>query len=250
MTVELNVRTVSAQTERLEKELAALAAHIEADKAFREKHDKRLQSLCNEILAVKQRVVEIQGPEWNKGGERAEAGQKEVDEAVERLRREMGEMRGLVSDLSSALDKLPTAAEAESLVRRSRAPASASNGGATQAAAIEQVSGTKEARSIKQRIEDTIASTRRWNSDHKTTKLTDAVFIANYLKQQSKRDPQMAVYIQRTIQKHVQNSGRRPRTRARPKSLEQFCRMLVWKDVLDTAELVLILRYADEKIFQ
>lgn len=101
--------------------------------------------------------------------------------------------------------------------------------------------GKEETRSIKQRIEDTIASTRRWNRDHKTTKLTDAVFIANYLKQQSKRDPQMAVFMQRAIQKHVQNGGGRPRrTRARPKSLEQFCRMLVWKDVLDTAEAVLV----------
>jgi hypothetical protein len=148
ITVELNVRTVSAQTERLEEELAALAEYIEADKEFREKHDKRLQNLCNEILAVKQRVVEIQGPEWNEGGggggEKAEAGQKEVDEAVERLRREMGEMRGLVSDMSSALDKLPTAAEAEALVRRSQAPASASNGDATQAPAIDKASGTSK----------------------------------------------------------------------------------------------------------
>ncbi|KAH0491333.1 hypothetical protein TgHK011_002769 [Trichoderma gracile] len=243
MTVELNVRAVSAQTERLEKGLGALVACTKEDRAFRETHDARLQSLCKEILAVKQRMEEIQGPEWNKGGDgRAEASRKEVDESIEQLRREMGEIRGLVSGISSALDRLPTVAEAEALMRRTQASASASNGGTTPAiTAIEQTSKIKEPRSLKQRIEDTIASTRRWNRDHKTTKLTDAVFIANYLKQQSKRDPQMAVYMQRAIQKHVQNGGGGgPRTRARPKSLEQFCKVLVWKDVLDTAEIVLV----------
>lgn len=95
------------------------------------------------------------------------------------------------------------------------------------------------ARTIKQRIEDTISSTRRWNRDHKSTKLRDAAFIANYLKQQSKRDPQMAVYIQKGIQRRVYHSGR-PKSKTRPRNLEQFCQVLVWKDVLDAAEDILV----------
>lgn len=95
------------------------------------------------------------------------------------------------------------------------------------------------ANTIKQRIEDAISSTRRWNRDHKSTKLRDAAFIASYLKQQSKRDPQMAVYIQKAIQRHVYHSGR-PISKTRPKSLEQFCQTLVWKDVLDTVKDVLV----------
>lgn len=90
-----------------------------------------------------------------------------------------------------------------------------------------------------QRIEDAISSTRRWNRDHKSTKLKDAAFVASYLKQQSKRDPQMAVYIQKAIQRHVYHSGR-PRSKTRPKNLEQFCQMLLWKDVLDTLKDILI----------
>ncbi|KAL6873149.1 hypothetical protein J3F83DRAFT_732219 [Trichoderma novae-zelandiae] len=206
-------------------------------------HDARLQNMCKEMLVVKQRMEEIQGPEWKGAAASAgpEGAQKEVDESIEQLRREMGELKGLVSGISSTLDKLPAAAEAEALMRQTQALTLASNGSRTPAgsSAGKLESGTKEAQSIKQRIEDTIASTRRWNRDHKTTKLKDAVFTANYLTQQSKRDPQMAVYLQRALQKHVQNSGR-PRTRSRPQSLEQFCRALVWKDVTDTAEAVLV----------
>jgi hypothetical protein len=49
----------------------------------------------------------------------------------------------------------------------------------------------------------------------------------------------MAVYIQKAIQRHVYHSGR-PRSKTRPKNLEQFCQNLVWKDVLDTVKDVLV----------
>lgn len=49
----------------------------------------------------------------------------------------------------------------------------------------------------------------------------------------------MAVYIQKAVQRHVYHSGR-PKSKTRPKSLEQFCQMLVWKDVLDAARDVLV----------
>ncbi|KAH0526463.1 hypothetical protein TsFJ059_009778 [Trichoderma semiorbis] len=240
MTIEFNVRAVSAQTERLEKGLNKLMMSTKEDKAFRESHDARLQSLCKEILVVKQRMEEIQGPEWNGSGK---DGLKEVDESIELLKKEMEELKGLVGDISCTLDKLPTAAEAEALIKRTQA--SVSTGGReiqTRSKAARSLAESKTARSqvsIKQRIEDAIGSTRRWNRDHKTTKLSDATFIANYLRQQSKRDPPMAVYIQRSIKRHVSRSGRQ-KAKDRPKNLEQFCQELVWKDVIETAEEVLV----------
>ncbi|OPB46837.1 hypothetical protein A0O28_0069610 [Trichoderma guizhouense] len=201
MTIEFNVRAVSAQTERLEKGLNKLMISTKEDKAFRESHDERLQSLCKEILVVKQRMEEIQGPEWNGSGKDGIEGvKKEVDTSIELLKKEMEELKGLVGGISKT--------------------------------ARSQVS-------IKQRIDDAIGSTRRWNRDHKTTKLSDATFIANYLRQQSKRDPPMAVYIQRSIKRHVSRSGRQ-KAKDRPKNLEQFCQDLVWRDVIETAEEVLV----------
>lgn len=125
MTIEFNVRAVSAQTERLEKGLNKLMMSTKEDKAFRESHDARLQSLCKEILVVKQRMEEIQGPEWNGSGK---DGLKEVDESIELLKKEMGELKCLVGDISSTLDKLPTAAEAEALIRRTQASVSTAGG--------------------------------------------------------------------------------------------------------------------------
>ncbi|KAL7912058.1 hypothetical protein GGI35DRAFT_477748 [Trichoderma velutinum] len=245
MTIELNVRAVSAQTERLEKSLSTLMMCTKEDKAFRESHDARLQSLCQEILVVKQRMEEIQGPEWNGNGrDGLEGCKKDVDESIELLKREMGELKDMVGDISSTLDKLPTTAEAKALIRRTQASVSTTAGREiqTRSKVARSVPESKTARgqvSIKQRIDNAIGSTRRWNRDHKTTKLSDATFIANYLRQQSKRDPPMAVHIQRSIKRHVSRSTRQ-NAKARPKDLEQFCQNLVWKDVIETAEEVLV----------
>lgn len=129
MTIEFNVRAVSAQTERLEKGLNKLMMSTKEDKAFRESHDARLQSLCKEILVVKQRMEEIQGPEWNGNGKDGLEGvKKEVDASIELLKKEMEELKGLVGGISSTLDKLPTAAEAEALIRRTQASVSTTGG--------------------------------------------------------------------------------------------------------------------------
>ncbi|KAM0253029.1 hypothetical protein ACHAQJ_007460 [Trichoderma viride] len=242
MTIELSVRAMSAQTERLEQNLSALMMCTKEDKEFRKSHDARLQSMYQEILVVKQRMEEIQGPEWNsKGNADLAKCKKDMDESIGQLRKEMGDLKGLVGDISCTLDKLPTVAEAEALISRTQVSTSSTKSGETKARPNSEKAhlGYKAAKTIKQRIEDTISSTRRWNRDHKITKLKDASFITNYLKQQSKRDPQMAVYIQKRIQRRVYRSGR-PKSKTRPRNLEQFCQNLVWKDVLDTAEDILV----------
>ncbi|KFA60649.1 hypothetical protein S40285_07336 [Stachybotrys chlorohalonatus IBT 40285] len=90
----------------------------------------------------------------------------------------------------------------------------------------------------KKRIQEALGSTRRWNHDHKTTNLKDSVFVANYLKQQSKRDPAMAVLIQRALRKRV--CRRRPHSKSPPETLEDFCKDVRWRDVIATVEEELI----------
>ncbi|PNP46628.1 hypothetical protein TGAMA5MH_01573 [Trichoderma gamsii] len=216
------------------------------DKDFRNTHDARVQSLVQEIRAVKQRMEEIQGPEWNsKSNNDPEQCKKNMHEIIgelkKEMKKEMSDLKGRVGDISSTLDKLPTLAEAEALISHTRVTRSALKGKIRAKPDTEKSRSVPKAaaNTIKQRIEDAISSTRRWNRDHKSTQLRDAAFIASYLKQQSKRDPQMAVYIQKAIQRHVYHSGR-PRSKTRPQNLEQFCQMLVWKDVLDTVKDVLV----------
>ncbi|EHK49967.1 hypothetical protein TRIATDRAFT_280478 [Trichoderma atroviride IMI 206040] len=253
MTIELNVRAMATQTARLEKNLSVLMLRTKEDKEFRNTHDARVQSLVQEIQAVKQRMEEIQGPEWNsKSNNDLEQCKKDMHEIIGELKKEMKEemsdLKGRVGNISSTLGKLPTVAEAEALISHTRVTRSAlkrkmqAKPDAEKSRSVPKEAYrcvTKAAKTIKQRIEDAISSTRRWNRDHKSTKLIDAAFIANYLKQQSKRDPQMAVYIQKAIQRHVYHSGR-PRSKTRPRNLEQFCQTLVWEDVLDTVKDVLV----------
>jgi hypothetical protein len=91
---------------------------------------------------------------------------------------------------------------------------------------------------IRDRIREAINSTRRWNRDYKNTDQSDADFTASYLRQQSKRDAPMAVFIQRSIGKRIRR--RLPRLRSLPLTLEEFCQDVTWKDVLDAVESVLV----------
>lgn len=125
---------MSAQTERLEKSLGALMMCTKEDKEFRKSHDARLQSMVQEMQVVKQRMEEIQGPEWNsKSNDNLEQCKKDMDESIAQLRKEMSDLKGLVGDITTALDKIPTVAEAEALISRTQAAGSATKGSKTQA---------------------------------------------------------------------------------------------------------------------
>mgnify|MGYP005989046143 FL=1 len=79
------------------------------------------------------------------------------------------------------------------------------------------------------RIKETLNSTRRWNRDHKANTLPDGTFVANYLKQQSKRDAPIAMFIQKMLKARVRR--RLDSAYARPQTLEAFCREVTWNDV-------------------
>ncbi|KAL6694915.1 hypothetical protein J3F84DRAFT_399849 [Trichoderma pleuroticola] len=249
MTIEFNIRTIGAHTERLEKGLSKLMTSTKEDKAFRERHDARLQKVCQEILAVKQRMEEIQGPEWDGNGKDGlEGSKKEMSDSIELLKKEMEDLKGLVRNISRTLDKLPTAAEAGALVRRTRASVSTTGGREiqTRSKAAKALAESKTARSqvsIKQRLDDARRSTRHWHLDYKTAKLSDATYIAKYLRYQRRRDPPMAAYIQRSIKHYVTRSGRQ-KANAGPKNIEQFCQDLVWTDVIEATAEVLVLKVA------
>ena len=87
------------------------------------------------------------------------------------------------------------------------------------------------------RIREAINSTRRWNRDHKTTNLSEAVFCANYLRQQSKRDQVVAVFLQKAIQRRVKT---RMLSKPKPKSLDEFCESVEWADVRAAVEDTLV----------
>ncbi|KAJ6445902.1 LOW QUALITY PROTEIN: Eburicol 14-alpha-demethylase [Purpureocillium lavendulum] len=233
MTVELGLRAVASQAERLERELRDVVAATAHGAAFRREHECRLADVMREVLAVKARVDEVPpratAPDVDVLLERC---RREAAEFREQVRGEVGELRTLISGVASQLDSFPTPTEAEAMLAGgvagdylSGSRATARGDGFASACRTEC-----SAQAPKRRIQEAINSTRRWHSDRKTSRLPDAQFVTNYLKQQSKRDPGMAVFIQRAIQRRVKTTRRR-RLSSRPRSLEEFCRDVTWRDV-------------------
>ena len=176
------------------------------DKKFRGEHEARLQEIWKEVLAVKTRLGDVQDSR-KEIGVLFEDTQAELNSLRDECRREIKELKTQTDDLSTQMNHIPLARDG-----------------------MQQFSA--------RRIQEAISSTRRWNREHKVTEMSDAVFTTNYLKQQCKRDRDIAVFIQKNIQRRLRR--RQPSSRRRVKSLEEFCKDVAWNDVLETVEDVLI----------
>lgn len=266
MTFELNLRAVSQQTDRLQRDMQALVQSTAEDKEFRAQNETRLEKLWQEMLAVKQHMSKVEHVQTDNSqlATDFEKCQRETQALVDEFRTEIGELKVLIVGLSKHVDELPGATEA----RNESGYSSQQNGsldfgdlsptqpierqasvdgldgwgdGETKHSAKELVNEGHDLRAVadaSQRIIAAIQSTKRWNREHKATKLGDDEFSANYLKQQSKRDTKLAVYIQRAILRRIR--WRRQRTASRPKSLEEFCKDVKWEDVIGTVQDVLM----------
>lgn len=270
MTFELNVRTISHQNQRLQRDITALVNATQNDKEFREKNEGRLQEVFKEIQSVKhhmdkvdedQRGVKVSQEELQKC-------QAETVVVVEEFRKEMSDLKTVLEGLSKQLDALSSGANSVKSGHASQQPPDALGGTRMiptlpaghfdSAESLEEwprspatkseelvIEGHDEAAvaDAARRVSEAIKSTKRWHHEHKTTKLPDAQFCVNYLKQQSKRDTKVAVYIQRAVRRRIHR--RRGREVATPRSLEDFCKGVKWEDVVRTVEETLV---KDEKL--
>lgn len=250
MTFELNIRTLEAQVNEVRKDLKQVIQVTADDKGFRDQHEERLSKLRQEMLAVRQQVAKVETTQESSRVDFEEC-QKETTNVVEEFRKELFGLKESLDEMSRRMDALPTLEDlAESgygslpsdTIKTSSLDGTQRNDNEKPKEGFDtqnpsQSMNAKDITDIEHRIEAAIKSTRRWNRDHKTTKLADATFCANYLKQQSKRDAAMAVYIQKSIGKRIRR--RLLRSRSRPSTLEEFCLNVSWQDVLDTVRSVL-----------
>ncbi|OAA82160.1 hypothetical protein LEL_01705 [Akanthomyces lecanii RCEF 1005] len=243
MTLEMNLRSVSKQADRLERELRALVRSTAQDEAFRAQHESRLQDMWKEILAVKAHVARDDNRRDTKNLADEEC-RRETRRVMDQMRSEVAGVREMVSGLASTLAEMPSAEQMQAALSQS------SEGDAARD--WQEDSGSKQQQqqrrsssspSIQTRIQDAIKSTRRWNRDHKTTRLGEAIFCANYFRQQSKRDARMAVFLQRSVQRRVQ--ARFPGRPLRPHSLEDFCKVVQWTDIKAVVEELLLRNTTD-----
>ncbi|PMB70629.1 hypothetical protein BM221_003083 [Beauveria bassiana] len=247
MTLEMNLRTVGKQADRLERDLRILVQATARDAAFRAQHETRLQDLWKEILAVKAHLAAARDRDDAARGLADEACRSEARRLAEEMRGEMAGVKEMVKGLRTALSELPSAEQMQAALSQSSVDTQDSDLNTrretNQQQQQQQQPRSASKQSIHARIQDALRSTRRWHRDHKTTRLSDAAFCAAYLRQQSKRDAPMAVFLQRAVQRRVQ--ARSPGRALRPRSLDDLCRLVLWADVEAVVEDVLLRDTAD-----
>ncbi|KAF7546933.1 hypothetical protein G7046_g9163 [Stylonectria norvegica] len=244
MTFELNLRALGTKTDRLETDLRKLVNCTQDDKNFRQEHAQRLEDMMREIMAVKTHMAGLQSDCVDvKGGlERQQVQVSEVKEVAEGFRRDVGDIRQLVEGLVERLNSLPRGEDAQDSNTMQHVSPPGVETRAMLRAKRKAKPHPQDLPDPQTRIQETLNSTRRWNHDHKTTALPDGQFIANYLKQQSKRDPPMAGFLQRALLRRVRLRGgfAAGRSGSRPGSLEEFCEGVAWQDVIEVAEDALV----------
>ncbi|OAA49272.1 hypothetical protein NOR_01195 [Metarhizium rileyi] len=231
MTTELKIHKVVMQANDLARGLQDLTHKTERNEAFRQQNEERMERVWRDVLSVKANFQQHLDATTEDRLD-LEAYRREVLE----VKGSMDEMRRAVEELAGKVGELPTLAEANAVLAGVVAQREA-----CEAAVRYSDAGACSLKPIQVRIRETIKSTRRWHHDHKSTTLSDAVFTANYLKKQSKRDPRMAVYIQRAIHRRIKRRRQEPSS-SQPQSLEEFCQDVSWEDVTSTVEDILVKR--------
>lgn len=110
MTMELNMRAISSQAQRLEQDLRVLVKNTEKDREFRAQNEARISEIWTELLAVRTHVNEVQGGQED-ASVRYERCRQETTNTIDRFRKEIRDFKTLCDNLSSQLDSLPTMAD-------------------------------------------------------------------------------------------------------------------------------------------
>lgn len=121
MTLEMNLRSVSKQANRLEQELRALVRSTAQDEAFRAQHESRLQDMWKEILAVKAHAAQAD-EDGRRDATRHLADEEcrhETRRAMDEMRSEIAGVKELVGGLASTLAEMPSAEQMQAALSQS-----------------------------------------------------------------------------------------------------------------------------------
>ncbi|KAJ4272014.1 hypothetical protein NW762_000724 [Fusarium torreyae] len=242
MNFELSLRAVSSLANRLERDVQMLVLRTAEDQAFRRKNEDRMTQMMHEVHTIKAYMAPMKGiqPATQADVERL---QQEMRESTLEWHKQLEDARTKIDDISDRwrqasqpgavknndpVSNTPPRRETRSMRRARRA--------------LTWNKGYSPSSNPESRINEAIGSTKRWNREHKVTKMRDNQFIAGYLKKQSHRDPELAKILQQTIQKHTLKAADRAKAgKARnPQSLEELCRNVSWQNVLASATDVLV----------
>ncbi|KIL95180.1 hypothetical protein FAVG1_02112 [Fusarium avenaceum] len=241
MSFELNLRAVCALANRLEQDVRMLVSRTANDQEFRRQNEERMTKMMQEIQVVKIRMAQFDGsqPATQAGIEKL---QQEVNNTTLGWNKQLDDARAKVDDISSRMQP-----DTDTIVVNTNDPepnTPPTLGVETRAmrrARAQLGSSSPKCLDFESRINEAINSTKRWNREHKVTKMRDNQFITSYFKKQGQRDPELAEILQKTIQKRAPRAYKtRSRKTQTSQSLEELCRNIAWQDVIDTATEVLV----------
>ncbi|KAM0437770.1 hypothetical protein ACHAPT_002135 [Fusarium lateritium] len=252
MSCELNLRALNTRAQRIERDVQRLVMQTADDQDFRRENEARLTTLMREINAVKAHMAPFEGHPPVTWAD-FEKLKQEMMETVEGWKMELNDLRIQINAMMDQLRLPPKAKEVESNSQTSTTSTSSTQ---TQPTPRMETRSMHRARpqfvvtqdqkvslsaNAEYRITETINSTKRWNREHKVTKASGPQFISGYLKKQGRRDPAIAKVLQQAIQTRASRSTKMELGKPwRPHSLEELCRNVTWRDVIDAATEVLV----------
>ncbi|KAF5022931.1 hypothetical protein F66182_4997 [Fusarium sp. NRRL 66182] len=244
MSLELRLRSVSSLANRLERDVQRLVLRTAEDQDFRRKNEERMTKIIHEVEAIKAYMAPINVKQLATQAD-IERLKQELSETNFHWKRLLEEARAKIDDISGRLSQVsepvvvkskdsvpicgtpPTPRRETRAMRRARVQLSSS---------VQKQQSSPSSSSPESRINNAINSTKRWNREHKVTKMRDSQFIAGYLKKQGQRDPGLAKLLQRAIQKRIPRGGKAKSGKAKsPQKLEELCCNVSWQGVIDTA---------------
>lgn len=233
MTRAMQLRFLEEHSRALESQIATLCQRTADHEAYRRKNEARLSELFNEVNAVKAKAYEVR----DQPHASTEDVKKEAQEVIESFKAEWDQQRRIMRQASELLAQLPSPDEVQKLLALSQHSEVKPEGAISQQSPDMQNQKGSSVESAPDadtegRIRETTQSARRWNIEHRFTKLEDPAFIEKYLNAQAFRDKPMAMLIQRHLSKtlHRQRGVTLPGTA----TLGEFCRNLAWSDVKAT----------------
>jgi hypothetical protein len=264
MHFELSLHTVFSLASRLEKDVQQLVFRTADDQEFRRQNEERMTKMMIEVQAVKAHMARIghnhepatradierlqqamsdTTMEWNTQLEDARTKIDEISGRMNNVPRHVGVKGNEIQTSPSLVPGIETRA-----MRKTKTDISSSvhkqQSKSFRFKTISQVLTYDEASpsssTLESRINDAINSTKRWNREHKATKMRDNQFIISYLKKQGQRDAELAKVLLQAIRKRASKAKTRTGKAKKLPGLEETCRKTSWQDVIDSATEVLV----------
>ncbi|KAF9777258.1 hypothetical protein IL306_004470 [Fusarium sp. DS 682] len=247
MHFELNLHTLFSLANRLEKEVQQLVIRTADDQEFRRQNEDRMTKMMVEVQAVKAymaRMGENHEPATRADIERL---QQAMSDTTMNWNIQLEDARAKIDEISGRMDNVPWPVVGKNTEpETSQSPESRMETRAMRKVKTDINSSVKKQQTSpssstpESRINDAVNSTKRWNREHKITKMRDNQFIINYLKKQGQRDAELAKLLHQAIRKRASKEKGRSDRAKKSLSLEETCRNISWQDVIDSATEVLV----------